>query len=54
MSDQLENAARAIEDYAEAHHVHVDDGWGGCWTQADRCDITAAYRHAAAIVRGAK
>lgn len=45
-------AATAIIDYAQAHHRHVEE-WGTCSPYiGDRCDVTAAYAHAARIARG--
>ena len=42
-----ESIARAILDYGESHHEPHDPRFG-----CQRCDITAAYRHAAKIARG--
>ena len=42
-----EQIAREIEDYAEKNHPKHKSN-----ILCQRCDITAAYRNAAAIVRG--
>lgn len=42
--------SEAILKYAKDHHKHIENRLGLCDpSQGDRCDITAAYRHAAQI-----
>jgi len=48
-----EQVATRIRQYAEDTASHVGKFDGTCVPSAgDRCDITAAYRHAADIARG--
>ena len=51
-----EQIAREIEDYAEKNHPKHKSNilWGLPRDSCQRCDITAAYRNAAAIARGEK
>lgn len=46
-------AAEKIRAFADDNQVHVETRTGLCSPlDGDRCDITAAYRHAASIVLG--
>lgn len=48
-----EQIAARIRDYADDTACHVERFDGTCIpTAGDRCDIVAAYRHAADIARG--
>jgi len=49
LAKQREQIAREIEDYAEKNHPKHKLN-----ILCQRCDITAAYRNAAAIARGEK
>lgn len=49
------NAAEAIEQYAEHNERHIEGYNGLCSVmRGDRCDITAALRHAAKIAKAAE
>jgi hypothetical protein len=51
----LADAAQRVEDYGNSRQVHVSNGGylSACdRANGDRCDITAAYRHAARLIRG--
>jgi hypothetical protein len=52
LTAERERLAGLVEGYATDHHSHVPRPTGTCDVYSgDRCDITAAYRYAARLIR---
>jgi hypothetical protein len=53
LTAERERLARAVEGYGNERHQHLSVGPSGACNRAagDRCDLTAAYRHAARLIR---
>ena len=53
--DGLDAAEAAVSTYADKTHQHKGDLFNMCMTSdGDRCDITAALKKAAAVIRSLK